>query len=256
MDKETQNWDPELYARRHNFVHRYGESLVELLQPAPQERILDLGCGTGELTSKLADFGATVTGMDLSGTMIAAARARFPELDFIRGDASDFDFPLPFDAVFSNAALHWVHRKDDCIRAIYRNLRPGGRFVAEFGGKGNVSSITGALRRALKSKGYEENALRNPWYFPSLGEYTSALEAAGFRVGLAEHYERPTPLAEAGSGMADWLRMFGGAFLEDIPDPDREAILDEVQEGLRPACFRNGKWYADYWRLRVQAWRE
>ena len=174
-------WDPALYDSKHSFVWKYGQELIELLASQAGERILDLGCGTGHLTSQLALAGASVTGLDVSQSMIEQARKNYTDLEFVKADAADFAFAEPFDAVFSNAALHWVKRAENVVVCLARALKPGGRFVAEFGGKGNIQAIHTALLRALDDFGLANKAGWNPWYYPSVGEYASLLERHGLR---------------------------------------------------------------------------
>ena len=177
MQQPTNTWDARLYNEKHNFVYDYGMGLIDLLAPKPQERILDLGCGSGELTAKINELAGSVVGMDKSPEMIARAKEQFPSCDFEVGDVSDFKFNKPFDAVFSNATLHWVLDYKKAIANMYSNLADGGRMVVEFGGKDNVKAITDALRESLCQWGYVRQSDLNLWYFPSIGEYTGALES-------------------------------------------------------------------------------
>src|SRR5476649_1585356 len=198
-------WNAELYDTKHDFVFQYGESVLELLDIKPGERILDLGCGTGHLTNKIKEHGADVTGIDASEDMIAKAKESFPGVNFQVADAADFHFDEPFDAVFSNAVLHWVHKADEAIKCVYDTLKPGGRFIAEMGGKGNNAHIMAITRQVLEKHGYSQLANQKPWYFPSLGGYTTKLENAGFKVTSAIHFDRPTLLHDGRAGVAKWL---------------------------------------------------
>jgi trans-aconitate methyltransferase len=246
-------WNAGLYDDKHAFVFKYGEDLVQLLSPKAGERILDLGCGTGYLSDLIAASGATVTGIDNSASMIEKARASYPQINFVLMAATDFHFENPFDAIFSNAVLHWVKDKESAIDCMYKNLKSNGRLVLEMGGKNNVDSILSATKKVLTTHGFAQQAAANPWYFPSLGEYTGLLEHRGFRVTYATHYDRETELKDDRNGIKDWLKMFGSAFFNDIPEDRLDIILDEIQEMLRPAHFIDGKWWADYKRLRVTA---
>jgi len=244
------DWDAARYQDHHSFVWRYGASLLELLNPRPGERILDVGCGTGQLTAEIAQSGAQVIGLDSSADMLADARRNFPELTFVSGNASGFDFPEPFDAVFSNAVLHWVKDADGAAASIVRALRPGGRFVAEFGGKGNIAIVLAALRAVLGPTADEQS----PWYYPSIGEYSIVLERHGLEVRNASLFDRPTPL-EGENGLEQWLRMFTQTYLRQFPPDRADDIVLQLVERLRPAFYRNGIWTVDYRRLRVVAFR-
>jgi trans-aconitate methyltransferase len=220
-------------------VFAYGEDLIGLLDPQPGEMILDLGCGSGQLTAKIAESGADVTGLDRSAEMIAEARRNFPSLTFEIADASNFMVDAPFDAVFSNAALHWVKDADGAAESVARALRSGGRFVVEMGGKGNIRAVMEAVRDVA-------GPVETPWYFPSVGEYTSLLEQYGFEVAFAALFDRPTRV-EGEDGLEDWLAMFAGSMLESAE------VRREVANRLRPTMFRDGAWMIDYRRLRVIA---
>jgi len=243
-------WDAARYQDHHSFVWRYGANLLELLNPQPGERILDLGCGTGQLTAEIARSGAHVIGLDNSADMLADARKNFPELTFVLGNASGFDFPEPFDAVFSNAVLHWVKDAEGAVASIARALRPGGRFVAEFGGKGNIATVQAALRAVLGPAADE----RSPWYYPSIGEYAPIMERHGLEVRNASLFDRPTPL-EGENGLQHWLRMFTQTYLRQFPADRADDIVRQLVERLRPAFYSNGIWTVDYRRLRVVAVR-
>jgi trans-aconitate methyltransferase len=252
MPPPSQRWDADLYDNKHAFVWRHGESLVGLLEPKPGERILDLGCGTGHLIARIAESGASVVGLDHSAEMLEQARAAYARLEFVQGDARDFSFVEPFDAVFSNAVLHWVRPPEAVIRRVRDALRPGGRFVAELGGRGNVRRIEAAMQAAA---GRLSLRLDGPlWYFPGVAEYAGLLEAAGLEVRYAALFDRPTPLQGEG-GLRDWLRMFAGGVLESVPAERREEFLRAAEEAARPELYRDGGWFADYRRLRVTAVR-
>ena len=244
-------WNANLYDTKHSFVSKYGEDLVNVLNPLPGEDILDVGCGTGYLANVISGRGAQVTGIDASPEMIAKAQHEYPSIDFMLMLATDIHLQKKFDAVFSNATLHWVLDKQAAIAGIYDAIKPGGRFVMEMGGKGNVEIIVSAVKQVLLNHGFEKEAEINLWYFPSLSEYTSLLETKGFRVTAAFHYDRDTKLEDNVNGIKDWLRMFGEGFFKTIDSKVVNEILEEVQENLKPILFKNGSWYADYKRLRV-----
>ena len=249
-----QNWNAELYEGRHAFVWELGRGILELLHPEKGEKILDLGCGTGQLTQQIADLGARVTGLDASPDMIGQARQNYPDLDFVLADATAMHFEGEFDAIFSNAALHWMMEPAKVIAAMARALRPGGRLVAEFGGKGNIQRITEALEKILP-KHYSNQELPSPNFFPSISTYGTLLEAHGFEVRLAQLFDRPTPLDSGEKGMENWLLQFRGFAFDAIPVGHREQALREVVEELRHSLQKDGQWSADYRRLRVIAVR-
>ncbi|RAK02238.1 trans-aconitate methyltransferase [Larkinella arboricola] len=246
-------WNADLYTEKHAFVFQYGAGLIDVLNPQPGELILDLGCGSGELTQQLANRGATVIGLDASASMLDKARQQFPELDFQLADATRFEVPQRFDAIFSNATLHWITDYEAVIRQMHQHLKPGGRLVAEFGGKGNVQQITDEVVRQLRLRGYDRTV--SWWYFPSVGEYATALEKHGFRVQLAQHYDRDTLLDDPENGLTDWIEQFGPNFFEGVSTADRADILEATKATLKPVLFRDGRWYADYKRLGVVAIR-
>jgi len=247
----SQTWDAERYARNARFVAELGLPVVELLAPQAGERILDLGCGDGALTRELAARGAHVTGVDGSAEQVAAARAAGLDARVLDGQALDFE--AEFDAVFSNAALHWMPRADKVIAGVRRALKPGGRFVGEMGGKGNVARILAALVAALERRGLDGGTAL-PWYFPGPEEYRGRLEAHGFTVRSIELFARPTPLP---GEMGGWLETFAEAFLGRLPAAERPAYIAEVSAALAPHLRdRAGRWTADYVRLRFAAYLE
>jgi trans-aconitate 2-methyltransferase len=245
-------WDTDLYDEKHSFVWKHGAALLDLLAPRPGERILDLGCGTGHLAAKIAEAGAEVAGIDASAEMVAEARRLYPDLRFEVADAREFTCDRPFDGVFSNAVLHWISPPETVIARIRAALVPGGRFVAEFGGRGNVRSIMAALDAGSRAIGL--GPWEHPWYYPGIGEYAPLLERAGLEVTHATLFDRPTPL-EGEAGLRDWVAMFAGELVGRVPSDDRDRFFQQVEEAARPALHRDGRWSADYRRLRVVARR-
>jgi trans-aconitate methyltransferase len=248
MANTNQSWDPDAYARNARFVSDLGAPVVELLAPRPGERILDLGCGDGALTVKLAELECEVVGVDASTPQVEAARRL--GLDARVADGARLGFDAEFDAVFSNAAIHWMKPPDGVIAGVWRALRPGGRFVGEFGGHGCVATIKRALIDALRRRGLDGDAL-NPWYFPTVADYSVRLARRGFAVRYIALIPRPTPLPTEING---WLETFAQSFMAPLADRDRAEFIDEVREALRPdLCNSDGKWFADYVRLRFAA---
>jgi SAM-dependent methyltransferase len=222
--------------------------VLELLAPRPGETILDVGCGDGVLTKKIADLGCNVVGVDSSAEFVASARKL--GLDVIEKNASDMDFDSRFDAVFSNAALHWMKDADVVIGRIARALRPKGRFVAEMGGHDCVKTIQAALIDELDRRGHAGQAA-NPWYFPTVEDYGARLAAAGFDVRCIALIPRPTPLP---GDLMGWLATFSGSFTAVLPLAERQEYLECVRQRIRPhLCDAQGNWTADYVRLRFAA---
>jgi trans-aconitate 2-methyltransferase len=252
MSAGQRSWDPNLYQSRHAFVWELAKGPLDLLGAKAGERVLDLGCGTGQLTAQIAAAGAEVVGIDRSEEMVAQARRNYPQLRFEVADARTFTVEQRFDAVFSNAVLHWVKPAAAAVDRIWLALKPGGRFVAEFGGHGNIRHICGAITVAMRDHGGPPFEAISPWYYPTIGEYAGELERRGFDVTFATLFDRPTPLEGTG-GMRDWLRMFAGVFVEQVPPSRCEAFIEAVERRLRPALYYEGRWHADYRRLRVVA---
>ncbi len=249
-------WNTALYDGKNAFVWKHGRGVVELLAPQPGERILDLGCGTGHLTNQIAEAGAEVIGLDKSESMIAEARRLYPKIQFFIADATDFQFDKPFDAVFSNAAIHWMKDQSAVARAIWNVLKKDGRFVAEFGGKRNIHAIRTSLTSAVEAVGETVNSEPFARYYPSIGEYSAVLEAQGFRVTFASHFDRPTKLEEEEKGLRNWLFTFADNVVESLPDEKREEVVARVERDLKPKLFRDGSWFADYRRIRIVAKKE
>ena len=241
-------WNPAQYEGGHSYVWQFGGSLLELLPPREGERVLDLACGTGQLTAEIAARGARAVGLDSSPEMLGQARQNYPQLKFVLADATNFHFEEPFDAVFSNAALHWVKDAEASVKCIAAALRPGGRFVAEFGGKGNITAILAALH-AVFGEAAEQ---RCPWTFRGIGEYAFLLEKHGLDVQQASLFDRPTPV-EGERGLEDWLEMFCGSYFRHLDASEAKEKVHQVVEYLRPKLYRDGVWTLDYRRLRVVA---
>lgn len=245
-------WDSSLYDDRHSFVWKAGAGLLELLEAKPGERILDLGCGTGHLTVKIAEAGAEVLGLDSSLSMVAQARQNYPKLKFQLADAKEFTVAEPVHAVFSNAVLHWIQEPKAVIARVAAALQPGGRFVLEFGAKHNIERIRTTLEAALLRRGVEA---KNPWYYPSLAEYGTLLEEHGFEIRYAATFPRFTKLEHPERGLREWIEMFCGSYLALLPAAEHGALFSEIEEALRQELHRDGYWHADYRRLRMVAER-
>jgi trans-aconitate methyltransferase len=248
------NWNTSLYDQKHAFVSEYGKGLIPILQPKPGELILDLGCGTGHLTKTIAESGAHVIGIDSSAGMVEAAHATYPDLEFLVADAKDFSFASQFDAIFSNATLHWIAEAEQVARCIAASLKPGGRMVVEFGGKGCVATITTAVQQSFREVMHME--VDFGWYFPSIGEYACLLEKHHLAVQNAVLFERPTPLEDGEKGLRNWIQMFGNRVFRNVSDDMKQQVLGLTEEKTRDLLFKNGQWIADYTRLRIVAYKE
>ena len=247
-------WDPALYDQKHSFVWKMAAGVLELLAVKPGEHILDIGCGTAHLTAQIAALGAKVIGVDRSADMIAQARTAHPAIQFEVADARELRFHDEFDAVFSNATLHWITNPEPVVSSIANALRRGGRFVAEFGGKGNVAAFLSALNRAWNTLSFPY-PFPCPWYYPSVAEYSTLLEKHHFEVAYAMLFDRPTPLEDGERGLRNWLNMFAGPFTEGLPLDLLEKLKDEVESEARYDLFHDGHWIMDYRRLRILAHR-
>lgn len=247
-------WDAWGYDQRFGYVSRLGAGVVDLLEPRLGERILDLGCGTGELLERIIAGGSSGIGLDADEAMVERARQRLPGVEIMLADAQAFTLAEPVDAVFSNAALHWLTRPDAVATCVAAALKPGGRFVAEMGGAGNVAAIIAAVRQAVEER-RPDLVVTVPWYFPNVAQQSAVLERAGLRVARMEHFARPTPLSSQSDGAADWVRMFGASMLAGLQDDERAGVLARVNELTAPSLLRSDGWIADYWRLRFVAFK-
>lgn len=285
----SNQWNAAEYDAKHAFVYEKAKGLVELLAPKAGERILDLGCGTGALTAEIAARGAEVLGVDRSEEMIAQARKKFPALRFEVMDARELRFkadavqganrgeaatksekqiPHPakpagirddrlgwFDAVFSNAVLHWIPEADEVIAGVARVLKRGGRFVAEFGGKGNIQKLVAGFHSALAALDIRPPDEVGPWFYPSVAEYAGMLERHGLEVREASLFDRPTVLEEGEHGLENWIRVFRRTFIEKMGEENASRWIREVERQCLQELFRDGIWVLDYRRLRIAAWK-
>jgi SAM-dependent methyltransferase len=248
-----QTWDAAAYDDRYRFVFERGRDVVDELAPKPGERVLDIGAGTAHLTDAIARAGAHVVGIDASAEMIERARAQYPHLDLRVVDARDLPFEGEFDAAFSNATLHWISPPERVASGVARALVRGARFVGELGGSGNCAAIVGGFERAIRAEG----ASAPPYglYFPSIAAYARVLDDADFEVRSMRLFDRPTPLEGGERGLERWLRMFSGHVLEHLSAEVADAAIARAERELRDELFHDGRWVADYRRLRFEAVR-
>jgi trans-aconitate methyltransferase len=249
----TNTWNPELYQSSHSFVWKFGREMLSLLDPQPGERILDAGCGTGQLTAEIGNSGAQVLGIDSAPSMIEQARKNFPQLQFEEVSATDLPYSEEFDAVFSNATLHWVRDAGRAAAGIARALKPGGRFIAELGGRGNVDTLLRAVYQELELRGVHHPERLSPWYFPGIPEYGALLEQHGLEVTFAVLFDRPTVLEGGTDALKNWMAMFGASFREALAPEQRAGFLQRLEERTAHLLRPNGVWTMDYRRLRTRA---
>jgi trans-aconitate methyltransferase len=244
------SWHPDSYSKNARFVSELGEPLLALLNPQPGEWIVDLGCGDGALTEKIAAAGTTVIGVDSSPELLQAARLR--GLNAVRMDGQCLGLKRSVDAVFSNAALHWMKQAEAVLEGVARCLKTGGRFVGEFGGRGNVQNIRSALHGILRKRGIDPWSV-DPWYYPAPAEYAALLDQFGFTVDSIELIPRPTRLP---GDIRDWLAVFAQPFTRAVAEAEKDALVEDVRGTLEPVLWNpDGWWYADYVRLRFKAFR-
>lgn len=253
MEKTTKDlWNANLYDEKHSFVSNYGHELIELLNAKQGEKVLDLGCGTGDLTNVLAGLNLDVVGIDHSENMIQQAQSKYPDIPFYIADATRLSYQNEFDCVFSNATLHWIKTPEAVLQGIYQALKPGGRMVVEFGGAGNVQIITDELIKQIKEASITFTDEHFPWYFPTIGQYSSLLESIGFHVSYALHFSRPTKLSGE-NGLRNWLEMFSPSLFEHVPSHIKNDIFNKTIDNLHSQLYVNNSWYADYKRIRIVA---
>ncbi len=248
------NWNPSLYQATQRYQFEYGKNLInELLKPQHRETILDLGCGTGQLTKIISDKGSQVIGIDNSPKMINQALKNFPKLEFVVANGTDFKFPNFFDAVYSHATLHWILDANKVIDCIAHCLKPGGRFVAQFDGQGSLVKVMAASDAAIqKIAGVKREKL---FYFPSIGEYSTLLESYGFEVSYTALLDHTTKLEEGKNGLNSWINTFGHGLFPDIEKELVKRVIALMEEILTPVLYKNGDWYVDYKRIRILAYK-
>lgn len=242
-------WNAQGYTKDFQFVHQYGEDVLNLLDIEKGTKIIDLGCGNGVLTKKISDMGADVIGIDASEDMLKVARANYPELTFIQNDAVGFTLLEPVDSIFSNAVFHWIDNQDELLESISNALKMNGYLVCEFGGYGCAETIHSALQKAFEKRGL---SYKRTFYFPTIGEYTPILEKHSLKVLYAILFDRKTAL-NGEDGMKDWIEMFITKPFQNIDKTLTDIIITEAIQNLKPILYEDGIWYVDYVRIRLKA---
>ena len=247
-------WQAENYKDNFSFVHQYGEDVLNLITGDTKQFVVDLGCGNGVLTQKLSERGFRVLGIDDSSEMLAIARQQYPDLEFLQGNAVNFQLKEKADVIFSNAVFHWIdgNRQEEMLRNLSCQLKTGGQLVCEFGGKGCAEQVHAALEELFRERGL--SYLRF-FYFPGIGEYTSLMEKCGFKVTYATLFDRPTPQKNE-NGLEEWIRMFNKKPFENLSEDTVNEILAQAKQSLQPVLFHDGKWFIDYVRIRIRAVKE
>ncbi|MCC8097020.1 MAG: class I SAM-dependent methyltransferase [Eubacterium sp.] len=242
-------WNAAEYKAGFSFVHKYGEDLLELFSLPEGSYVCDLGCGQGELTSKLREKGYKTIGVDASEDMLKAAAEAYPDIDFKYGNALDFKLPQKADGIFSNAVFHWIDKnlQEQLVKNIADNLRDGGELVCEFGGKGCAEKVHSTLAKIFKKRGME---YKFEFYFPTIGEYAQLLEKYVLKVVYASLFDRPTPQPQ---GLSGWIEMFDKKPFEGICQETKREIINEAEKALKPLLYSEGIWYIDYVRIRIKA---
>lgn len=247
------HWDAHVYDTSLKFVSDYGKEVVALLNAKPGETILDIGCGTGDLSAEIAAVGTKVIGLDNAEEMLQRAAKKYPQITFLKADAQDFKLDEPVDAVFSNAALHWIPNQESVLENIYRSLKTPGRLVVELGGKGNVQKIIDSIQASIIEAGYQTVQLGDIFYFPSIGEYASLLEKVGFEVETCHLFERPTLIMDGAEGFQNWINVLGIRLFQNVPLLKRQEVIDRAIALMMNKLEKDERYFADYVRLRVSA---
>ena len=243
-------WNAALYDKKHNFVAEYGKGLLQYIPEKPEQRILDLGCGTGILTAQLAEICSYVLGVDSSQDMIEKATEQYKKIDFRVCDALELPFEKEWDIVFSNAVFHWINDHNKLLQNIYKVLKPNGLLICEFGAYGNIAKIENAFASVLKELGYDYHPKFN---FPTAESFGKLLTANHFFIDTIYDYDRPTPLKDSEKGLSNWIKQFFAVDLASFSEKEQDTIFHKVEELLKPTLWNGKEWIADYRRLRVVA---
>ncbi len=243
-------WNTGLYDNKHDFVAEYGKGLLEFVPKNKNQSILDLGCGTGTLTSQLVNFADTIIGIDSSGNMIAKAQEQYADVQFSVCDALALPFEKQFDVVFSNAVFHWIADHNALLKQVHKVLKPNGILVCEFGANGNIVTIENAFMNTCRDFEYEYTPKFN---FPTTEAFSDMLKKNGFKVDKIYDYNRPTPLKDNERGLANWMKQFFASDLELMSEKMQDEIIKKVEDLTKDSLWNGNEWIADYRRLRVIA---
>ncbi len=250
----NKKWDGNFYDEKHAYVSRYGSPLLDLLPVSRESKLLlDLGCGTGDLTKKIADLGFAVKGIDQSADMIKKAKEKYGNINFAAGDIREIDFHEEVDVVFSNATFHWIKETEELMANIWRTLKPKGELIFEMGGAGNIKIILEGIYQALEYFNFPQNKKNNPWRFLSPEDLTEILKKQGFVIHQMDYFERPTELEQGERGLENWLMMFASFFFDNFQQATLKEAIAYIEEKTKPFLYEKNCWHADYKRLRVRA---
>lgn len=243
-------WNAKLYDNKHEFVSQYGRALLEEVNRKPEQKILDLGCGTGKLTGDLAELGAEVIGVDASPEMVETAKANYPGYTFQVADATALPFENEFDTVFSNAVFHWIPNQDALLHSVYRALKPNGVLVCEFGGYRNTEQVLSAFKEEFEAMGH---TFENPFYYPSTEEYSKLLRKHGFEVVFVRDFDRSTPLNDGKDGLRNWYKQFYVGNLSKLSESEQNNLFEKLEARLCSTLWNGMNWTADYRRIQAKA---
>lgn len=247
--KKGKHWNTEKYEKNARFVSDYGIDVISWLDPKPHEYILDLGCGDGVLTKKIIEFGCKVLGVDGSLEFVNAAKKI--GVNAVQGDGENLNFEEEFDAIFSNAALHWMTDQEKVISGVSKGLKKGGRFVVEMGGAGNLEKIQKVITETVSEYGYK---IKKCWFLPTESEEKKLLEKYGLKIHKMSFFKRPTPLP---TGIKEWLWTITVPLLGNVPEELHGEIIEKIAKKLEKRLeYENDKYIADYVRLRFIAYKE
>ncbi|MFS3930297.1 class I SAM-dependent methyltransferase [Priestia flexa] len=235
-----------------SFISSFGGNVMNVLSPQAGENILEIGSGNGYMANQLSSLGVNITGIDSSENMVEQSQHHYPHLQFMHVNALDLDYEDQFDAVFSKNTLHLIHPPSVVIKNIYRALRLQGRFVTEFNGKNHLYPVFNEVMRQLAVFNIISSDFSLPFYFPSIGEYTSLLEQHEFHVQSAIYFTHPLVLQHE-DGLRNWLDTHASSLFKNITAETKQIIFNRVEDRLQETFFKHDEWYLPAASIRVQA---